>query len=94
MVKKFKRVGELSTILASTEMQKFVSDLAEKVAGNVSDPNPLVRDTLRTQVYITTSRKARTATKRAVGQVGIAPYLIGVEAKRGALARALGATRG
>ncbi len=94
MVKKFKRVGELATILASAEMQKFVGDLAERVAGNVSDPNPAVDATLRTQVYITTSRKARTATKRAVGQVGVAPWLIGVEAKRGPLARALGVTRG
>ena len=85
-----KRVRDLGDILASAETERLMQQLADRVAEGVSDPNPDVAATLRTQVFVSKSRRSRVASKRAVGQVGIAPWLAGVEAKRGPLARALG----
>jgi len=87
---RLKRLRSIGDILASDEMVGIVRGLASDIASNVSDPNPAVVATLRTQVFITTGGRAA---RRAVGQVGIAPSLAGVEAKRGPLARAVGATR-
>lgn len=86
-----KRLRSIGDILTSREMVAILEDINSDIAGNVSDPNPAVEATLRTQIFI--SRGGRAA-DRAVGQVGIAPYLRGVEAARGPLARALGASRG
>jgi hypothetical protein len=71
-------------------MVDMLNGITSEIAGNVSDPNPEVRETLRTQIYM--SPGGRSA-RRAVGQVGIAPWLASVEAKRGPLARALGRSR-
>jgi len=87
---RLKRLRSIGDILASDEMVGIVGGLAGKIAANVSDPNPAVAATLRTQVFITTGGRSA---RRAVGQVGIAPSLRSVEAKRGPLARAVGATR-
>lgn len=90
MAIRLKRLRSIGDILASDDMRGIVGGLAERIAANVSDPEPAVRDTLRTQVFVTGGGRAA---RRAVGQVGIAPYLRGVEAARGPLARAVGATR-
>lgn len=88
---KLKRLRSLGDIMTSPAMVGVLQGLASQVAANVSDPNPAVRETLRTQIYM--SRGGRGA-DRAVGQVGMAPWLRGVEAKRGPMARALGDTVG
>ena len=88
---RIKRLRTLGDILTSSEMVGILKGITSDIAANVSDPNPAVRDTLRTQIFM--SRGGRAA-DRAVGQVGIAPYLRGVEAARGPLARALGESRG
>lgn len=87
---RLKRLRSIGDILASDEMSAIVLGLADDIAGNVSDPNPAVEATLRTKVFVTGGGRSA---RRAVGQVGIAPYLAGVEAARGPLARAMGATR-
>lgn len=88
---RLKRVRTLGDIMTSGGMAGIVSGLASEIARNVSDPDPRVRATLRTQVF--TERGGRGAA-RVIGQVGIAPYLRSVEAKRGALHRALGQSGG
>lgn len=79
--------------MVSNEMRAHVLKLAEAIGRNVSDPNPAVAGTLRAQVFISESGGGRNVRRRAVGQVGVAPWLVAAEAKRGFMARALGATR-
>lgn len=86
-----RRLRSIGDILTSLEMVNILEGITSRIAANVSDPDPKVRSTLRTQIYM--SRGGRAA-DRAVGQVGIAPYLRGIEARRGPLARALGESRG
>ena len=88
---RIKRLRTIGDILTSGEMVNILEGITSRIAANVSDPNPAVRSTLRTQIYMS---RGGHAAARAVGQVGIAPYLRGVEAKRGPLARALGESRG
>jgi hypothetical protein len=88
---RIKRLRSIGDILTSSEMVNILEGITGSIAANVSDPNPAVRATLRTKIFM--SRGGRAA-DRAVGQVGIAPYLRGVEAKRGPLARAVGESRG
>lgn len=88
---KIKRLRSLGDIMTSGEMVGILQGLASRVAANVSDPNPAVAETLRTQIFVSGGGRAA---PRAVAQVGMAPYLRGVEAKRGPMARALGAISG
>lgn len=88
---RIKRLRTLGDIMTSPEMVEVLEGITSRIAGNVSDPNPAVEATLRTQIFM--SRGGRAA-ERAVGQVGIAPWLRGVEASRGPLARAVGKSRG
>lgn len=88
---RLKRVRTLGDIMTSGGMVGIVNGITAEIAGNVNDPDPRVRATLRRQVFI--ERGGRGAA-RAVGQVGIAPYLRGVEAARGPLHRAVGQSGG
>lgn len=87
---KIKRLRSLGDILSSAEAEAVVMGIAHSIAANVSDPNPQVEATLRVKAWRKT--RGRTA-PRVVGQVGMAPWLRGVEAKRGPIARAVGASR-
>lgn len=87
---KLNRLRSLGDIMSSADMRAIVESIADGVAANVSDPNPAVRETLRTQVF--EQREGRTPA-RVVGQVGMAPWLRGVEAKRGPIAKAIGGFR-
>lgn len=88
---KFKRLRTLGDIMTSPEMVDILEGLAAEVESNVSDPNPAVRETLRSQIFMSSGGRGP---ERAVAQIGMAPYLRPVEAKRGPMARALGRTVG
>lgn len=88
---RLKRVRTLGDILSSSEMVSMLEGINAEIRSNVSDPNPAVAATLRSQVFMSSGGRSA---RRAVGQVGMAPWLRGVEAKRGPMARALGASRG
>lgn len=83
---KLKRLRTLGDILSSDEMVQTVQGITADIRQNVSDPNPAVQATLRSQVF--KSNGGRSAA-RVVGQVGMAPWLEGVEARRGPIARAV-----
>lgn len=85
---RIKRLRTLGDIMSSSDMQALVMGIADDIAARVSDPNPAVRETLRTQLFMSSGGRSA---RRAVGQVGMAPWLRGVEAKRGPIARAKGA---
>lgn len=89
---KLKQLQSLSVILDSPEMAARVDGITAEVLAGVTDPNPKFMASLRTQLFHTRSNRG---VRRVVGQVGAEPVLGGrVEAKRGPLARALGAARG
>lgn len=88
---RLKRVRTLGDILSSSEMVSMLEGINAEIRSNVSDTNPAVAATLRSQVFMSSGGRSA---RRAVGQVGMAPWLRGVEAKRGPMARALGASRG
>lgn len=89
---KLKQLQSLGVILDSPEMAQKVERIVGEVLANTSDPNPKFMASLRTQLFHTRSNRG---VRRVVGQVGAEPVLGGrVEAKRGPLARALGAARG
>lgn len=92
---RFRKLQPLSTlgvILDSPEMAGIVSGIAQEIAGNISDSNAAFMASVRTQTFRTTSGRG---VRRVVGQVGAAPGVGSrVEAKRGPIARALGASGG
>jgi hypothetical protein len=90
--RQLKQLQSLSVILDSAEMEKHVSGLADAVKDAVDDPNAEYMGTLQARTFHTKSARG---VRRVVGQVGAAPGIgARVEAKRGTLARALGAARG
>lgn len=82
---RLKRLRTLGDIMTSDDMVKLLNGITSDIRENVSDPSPAVEATLRTQVFVSKAG----AVDRAVGQVGMAPWLKGVEAKRGPIARAV-----
>ena len=91
-LRKLQPLSTLGRILNSDEMEDVVSGIARDVLQNIRDPNAAFMASLRTQTFHTTSGRG---VKRVVGQVGAAPGVGSrVEAARGPLARALGASRG
>jgi hypothetical protein len=88
---RLKQLQSLGVILDSAEMEKHVAGLADAIKDAVDDPNPRFMATLRSRTFHTRSARG---VSRVVGQVGAVPGLGDrVEAKRGPLARALGASR-
>ncbi len=87
---RLKQLRSLGVILASSEMEAFVLDIAEDIKSRVSDPNGEFMASLDAHTFRTTSARG---VKRVVGQVGAAPG-VGerVEAARGPLARAKAAS--
>lgn len=91
MAAKLRRLRTLGDIMSSPEMVEILEGINASIRANVSDPNPQVAATLRSQVFMSSGGRSAA---RAVGQVGMAPWLRGVEARRGPIARALGSSRG
>lgn len=86
---RLKQLQSLGVILDSEEMGAYVGGIARDVMGAVSDPNAQFMASLRWQTFHTRSGRG---VARVVGQVGAEPVVgARVEAKRGPLARALGA---
>lgn len=84
MATKFRQLRSVSEILKSAEIENVLVEIGERVlAAAQSDPNPAYVDSLRMQVFESSSRVSV--------QVGAAPGIgEAVEAARGTLARALG----
>jgi len=82
---KFKQIRSLSEILLSAEMESVLAQQGDKVLQAAStDPNPAYVETLDMHAFRSKSRVSI--------QVGAAPNIgTAVEAKRGTLAKALGA---
>lgn len=90
MATRLRRLRSIGDVLTSGEMVEILEGITSDIAANVSDSNPAVKATLRTQVFQTSGGRAA---DRAVGQVGVAPWLAGAEASRGFLARAVQSAR-
>ncbi len=85
MATRFRQISTLTEMMKSPEIVAVLEGIGEQVlAAAKSDPNPVYVESLEMQTFMTKDR--------ARVQVGAAPIIgMAVEAKRGTLARALGA---